>query len=135
MRIFVLALLILTACDFPKLPKSKKPKELSSITKNEIEQIKKELKIENLQYGFYTKKINGNKTMINFDITLSDIDDSVDFKPYNKRLIEAFNASGFDFKKCNKIDFYYFRKYSTANLYVYYAVNPIDYSIMEEAKD
>lgn len=120
-----LLLFVFASCNLPE------KKELKTATKKEINKIIGELKLEQFQYSFSSKSKNGNTTNI-FYVDLFDIEDSVDFKPYNDRIIDAFENSDYDLKSQDFIRIGYFRKYIPVDLYVYYDIDPSTRMIIKE---
>lgn len=126
-KIFIMCLL-LSSCNIPEL------KELNVESKKEINIIIKELKLEKLDYGIFSKSIDGKQKNY-FKLRLYNIDDSVDFIPYNNRLIDAFDNSGYKLQQYDFVVFYYYKNYLSGDLYKYYIVNSKDRKIIEEGND
>lgn len=120
--------LLISSCSFPEL------KKLKPETQKEIELITSELKLEKFDYGISSKKING-KSQNYFKVRLSDIDDSTNFESLNLRIIKAFNKSGYNLDQYDFVVFYYYKSYSSADLYKFYRVRAKDGKIIEEAND
>lgn len=123
--IYVLITLVLASCNLPEV------KELNNESKKVIDQIISELKLEDFQYSFHQKTKNGNTKKF-FSVKLSNIDDSVDFKPYNDKIISAFEKSEYDFKDQDFIRIGYFKQFITIDLYVYYEIDPKTRKIIKE---
>jgi hypothetical protein len=98
-------------------------KKLTKESKAEMDKIVKELKLEKFDHS-YSSNLNNGKTTSWFSIKLSNIDDSIDFKPYNDRIISLFEKSGYSFKDQDYITISYFKNYFAMDLYVYYTINP-----------
>ncbi|MBC9811461.1 hypothetical protein H9Y05_03135 [Crocinitomicaceae bacterium CZZ-1] len=120
-----LILLLVNSCNLPEM------KKLNNESKKEIDEIINELKLEDFQYSFHQKTTNEN-TKKAFFVDLSNIDDSTDFKPYNDRIISAFEKSGYDFKDQDFIRIGYFKQLMTIDLYVYYEIDPRTKQIIKE---
>lgn len=120
-----LILLLVNSCNLPEM------KKLNNESKKEIDEIINELKLEDFQYSFHQKTTNGN-TKKAFFVDLSNIDNSTDFKPYNDRIISAFEKSGYDFKDQDFIRIGYFKQLMTIDLYVYYEIDPRTKQIIKE---
>lgn len=119
--------LILSSCGLFGLPRSK---ELNKESKNELDKIVKELKLEDLKYSYGWKSLNGKETKY-FDVILADIDDSTDFIPFNNRLIGAFEKSDFEFSGIDYISIGYLKKYIPVDVYVVYTIDPKTKKIIE----
>jgi|GEM_PF-3552767 len=109
----------------------KATKPLNPKSKRELNTIISELKLENVDYGYVSKTTNGVKSDY-FKISMKDIDDSTDFVPYTKRLIQLFNNSGYELDKCDFIVFYFYKAHLQAKLFKFYRINPRNYTIIEE---
>lgn len=124
-KVCILIVGIIAACNLPEI------KKLNSESKKEIDQIINELQLEDFQYSFSQKTTNGNTKKV-FFVELSNIDDSTDFKPYNERIISAFEKSGYDFTDQDFIRIGYFKQLMSINLYVYYEIDPRTKQIIKE---
>jgi hypothetical protein len=126
-RIIIIGLL-LTSCSFPEL------KKLNTESKKDLDTIIKDLKLEKFDYGVYDKTIDGKQRNY-FKVSMHDIDDSVDFEPYNARIIKVFNKSGYNLKQYDFVVFYYYKDYFKAKLYKFYKIRASDGKILEEANE
>lgn len=124
-KVCILILGIISACNLPEI------KKLNSESKKEIDEIINELKLEDFHYSFHQKTTNGNGKKF-FSVKLSNIDDSTDFKPYNDRIISAFEKSGYDFRDQDFIRIGYFKQLMSINLYVSYEIDPRTKQIIKE---
>jgi len=119
--------IILSSCGLFSLPSNK---ELNKESKKELDKIVKELKLEDLNYSYRSKSVNGKETKY-FDVILTDIDDSTNFIIYNNRLIRAFEKSNFEFADVNYIEIFYLKKYIPVDVYVIYTIDPVTKKIVE----
>ena len=120
--------LIITSCGLPEL------KKLKPETQNEINLIVSELKLEKFDYGIYNKEIDGIKRNY-FKVSMYDIDDSTNLEPFNLRIINTFNKSGYNLKQYDFVIFYYYKKHSSGDLYKFYKVRADNGEIIEEADE
>ncbi len=120
--------LIFLGCGLPEM------KKLNSESKKEIDQIVKELKLEQFKYTYQNKTKNG-KTKKIFLVELYEIDDSTNFEPYNDRIISAFEKSKFELKSMTVIRIAYIRNVMNADLLVRYDIDPITKKIVEVRLD
>lgn len=123
--LFIGIALFLNSCNLPEM------KELTNESKKEMDSIVKELKLEQFEYSYHSKTVNG-QSKIFFSIKLYNIDDSTDFKAYNNRIIKVFENSEFELKNQDFIRIGYFRRYVPVDLYVYYEIDPRTKQIIKE---
>ncbi len=127
-NIFVGLALILSSCGMQEL------KKLNTETQEEINSIVSELKLEDFDYGNYTKLIDG-KNQNYFKVRLSNIDDTTNLESYNLRIIEAFNKSDYNLNQYNFVAFYYYKNYKSGDLFRFYKVRANDGEILEESQE
>ena len=123
--LFLLLMFYVSSCNLPEI------KDLTKESKKEIDSIVKELKLEQFEYSYHSKTTNG-KTRKMFSVDLYNIDDSIDFKPYNDRIIKAFENSQFELKSQDFIRIGYFKRYIPVDLYVYFDIDPRTKQIIDE---
>jgi antitoxin component YwqK of YwqJK toxin-antitoxin module len=98
-------------------------KKLTKESKTEMDKIRTELKLEKFDHTFSEKYRNG-KTTKAFYVELANIDDSIDFEPYNDRIISLFEKSGYNFKDQDFIRIGYFKNFFAVDTYVSYKIDP-----------
>jgi hypothetical protein len=128
MKKMIIIGLIISSCGMPEL------KKLKSESKGEIDSLISELKLEKFDYGIHSKTIGGQQKNY-FKVRLYNIDDSLNFEPYNVRIIKTFDKSGYNLKQYDFVVFYYYKSYSNGDLFKFYRVRARDGKILEEAND
>ena len=114
--LFITIILALAAC----LPESK---ELHPSTQKTFTKLKKELQIEQLQYGF-KRKVSDGDDQLQFDITLFDIDvKEHNYDSISKVLYDGFQRSGYELEKCKDIGIFYYSKYKAADVWRIYILD------------
>ncbi len=125
---FLVLILLINSCNITK------SKELNEYSKKEINKIVNELKLEQFNYSYHYENTNGKELKI-FYIDLYNIDDSIDFKQYNNRIIELFEKSKFEIKNQSFIRIGYFKQYIPVHLFVYYDIDPKSKKIISEGTE
>jgi hypothetical protein len=109
------------SCGLPEM--KTEMKKLTKESKAEMNKIQTELKLERFDHTF-SKKFRNGKTTKAFYVELANIDDSIDFEPYNDRIISLFEKSGYNFKDQDFIRIGYFKNYFAVDTYVSYKIDP-----------
>jgi hypothetical protein len=125
---FLVLVSLINSCNISKT------KKLNQYSKKEINKIVNELKLEQFTYSYHYENTNGKELKF-FFIDLYNIDDSIDFKQYNNRIIELFEKSKFEIKNQSFIRIGYFKQYIPVDLFVYYDIDPKSKKIISEGTE
>lgn len=110
--LILLSIITINSCE--SIPENKKLKPASEKI---LDGVKTKLKLEQITYGF-NRLVQGNQDELKFTISLIDVDNgNTNYDSINHQLFKAFQKSGYQLNKCDKIGiFLLFKSFGGENL-------------------